>query len=212
MNKLQNGEYVFPKNLYHGTSSGCLDGFRLKLMDRRFWRSDRDFGAGLYMTTGLQQAQNWSKKTARGKPSFEEQPCVLDLTFEPENLSFEPSYKTFMADSIGWAAFILAHRNNKDLNGDPCLKHADIIMGPLADGNTGQIVTDVVKWNKDIAWFYDQITRNRRGSRLDSLRLGYQIVFSNEKLASTLKLSGYYIFMEGEWQYYEETNTQTKQL
>lgn len=90
---------------------------------------------------------------------------------------------------------------------DPCMKHPDLIIGPMADGDTGKILLEAVQLNKDVNWFYDQITRSSRGRRLDSLRLGNQVVFSSEMWESSLRLVGYHFFVGGRWIYHENSST-----
>ncbi|XID94641.1 hypothetical protein ACF3MZ_09065 [Paenibacillaceae bacterium WGS1546] len=103
-----------------------------------------------------------------------------------------------------WAKYIYDHRVvplKKDTV-DPCTRHAHIVIGPMADADTGKIVQDGVRLKKDASWFMDKITRNSANRRLDGLELGNQIAFCDERLAPMLRLSGAYLFQGRRWRYY----------
>jgi len=190
-----------PEFVYHGTLDVWLDSFRDKLLNSRFWKPQRDFGEGLYTTTSLRQAQNWSIGVAQeyeGKQPGH--PCVLQIRLL--QTSFAGNCRIFMGANPEWAAFVLRHRLHRVKGTDPCDVHADICAGPMADNRTSTILQDMVLLGKDLEWFHDQITRDEQGRRLDSSRLGNQIVFCNEQLGSLLQLSGYYIRVGGKWRYH----------
>lgn len=192
-----------PQRLYHGTTDQLVPAFQTKLLNHHFWRAGRDFGEGFYTTISVSQARIWAHKTAKSAIGITS-PCVLEL----ELISIPSDYypKIFIGESLDWAQFILVHRLISDKGMDPCNKHPDIIIGPMADSDTGKIIQDAVQLKKDAKWFYDQITRSVKGKRLDSLRLGNQVVFSTEAWESALKLVGYYVYAKGRWTYYENSS------
>lgn len=132
-------------------------------------------------------------------------PCVLEIEMRSTPESYTPLI--FLSDSLGWAEFIMKHRRTLEKGNDPCERHPDIIVGPMADADTGKIIHDAVQLNKDVSWFYEQIRRSSKGRRLDSLQLGNQVVFSSEKWESSLRLAGYHIYMGGRWIYDDNSNT-----
>ncbi|XEC97376.1 DUF3990 domain-containing protein [Paenibacillus tarimensis] len=197
-------DIITPQRLFHGTSDHLVPSFQSKLLNSRFWRPGRDFGEGFYTTISAAQARKWAQKAA--KSSLENtRPCVLEIEMISVPAESEPFI--FISDSLAWAEFILEHRKVMVKGSDPCSKHPDIIIGPMADSDTGKIVLDAVQLNKDVHWFYDQIIRSARGRRLDSLRLGNQVVFSSEKWESSLRLIGYNIYAGGRWIYHENSSS-----
>jgi hypothetical protein len=199
-------DIITPQLLYHGTTESNVTGFRKKLLDRTFWRPGRDFGEGFYTTISLTQARKWARKAEESSLTASHA-CVLavELISLPE--AVDPLI--FLSESLLWAEFIFSHRkvNLKGMS-DPCLKHPEIIIGPMADSDTGKIVKEAVLLKKDVQWFYNQIIRTASGGRrIDSLRLGSQVVFSSERWASSLRLEGYYTFVKGRWIYHEITST-----
>jgi hypothetical protein len=44
---------------------------------------------------------------------------------------------------------------------------------------------------------------SRKGGRLDSLRLGNQVVFCSERWEAHLQLTGYYTYSGSRWMYHE---------
>jgi hypothetical protein len=191
-----------PQIIYHGTTERHLNSFRTKLLDKNYWRPGRDFGEGFYNTTSNVQARKWARKAEKSAVP-QSRACVLEieLTGVPER--YVPQVFLGMSDS--WGAYIFAHRKVIKKNEDPCEKHAELIVGPVADNDTGKIVQDAVSLNKDASWFYDRITRTVRGRKMDALRLGNQIVFSSERWESSLRLVGYYIYTGSRWMYYENS-------
>lgn len=189
-------DIIAPQILYHGTVDQFLPSFKNRLLNSRYWRPGRDFGEGFYTTVSVAQARKWAVKMA--KEHFEPvNPCVLEIELLSIPSEFLPL--VFLSDSLPWAKFILEHRTATRKGEDPCSRHPDLIVGPMADSDTGKIVKDCVKLNQDINWFYDQIVRSARGRRLDSLRLGNQVVFANEKWESQLKLIGCHVLVKGRW-------------
>jgi hypothetical protein len=193
-------DIITPQRLYHGTTDHLVPSFRNQLLDSRYWRPSRDFGEGFYTTISAAQARKWAQKAARSH--FEDvRPCVLEIELLSVPAEFES--RIFLSDSLAWAEFIMDHRKAMVKGNDPCGKHPDIIIGPMADSDTGKILMEAVQLNKDVHWFYDQITRSMRGRRLDSLRLGNQVVFSSERWESSLRLTGYNIYVGGRWIYHD---------
>jgi len=185
-----------PQILYHGTTENLVPSYREKLLNARYWRPGRDFGEGFYTTISAAQARKWAVKSAM--EHYERvNPCVLEIELISLPADFVPL--VFLSDSPAWAKFIWDHRVTTRKGEDPCERHPDLIIGPMADGDTGKIVKDCVKLNKDIHWFYDQIVRSSRGRRLDSLRLGNQVVFANERWETHVRLLGYHVQMKGRW-------------
>jgi hypothetical protein len=195
-------DIITPQLLYHGTTDKSVNGFRKKLLDSSYWRPGRDFGEGFYTTISLAQARKWAKKESESS-LVDGNACVLVVELVSIPSTVEPLI--FLSESLSWAKYIFDHRKvtRKGLP-DPCRKHSEIIIGPLADSDTGKIIKEAVLLNKDIEWFYKQIIQSSRGAkRLDSLRLGNQVVFSSERWASSLRLIGYYTFVKGRWSYHE---------
>lgn len=193
-------EVVFPAKVYHGTLDIYLDGFKEQLLNPRYWRPNRDFGKGFYTTISIEQARIWAK--AMQNKLNGGNPCVLEITLTPDRLDFEPRYRIFTGISLNWAKYIYEHRTVAPNAPDPCEHHEDIIIGPMADADTGKIVASGVKLKKNAEWFLDKITRNHANRTLDALKLGNQITFGSESLAPMLQLSGYEIYQGRRWRYY----------
>jgi hypothetical protein len=195
-------DIITPQLLYHGTTDEYLDGFRNKLLDSTYWRPGRDFGAGFYTTISLEQARKWARR-AEASSLLRANACVLVVELISIPAAVEPLI--FLSESLSWAKYIFDHRKvTTKVMPDPCRKHSEIIIGPMADSDTGKIIKEAVLLNKDIAWFYKQIVHTSNGARrIDSLRLGNQVVFSSERWVSSLRLVGYYTFLKGRWNYHE---------
>lgn len=195
---------ITPQRLYHGTTDQFVQSFQKKLLNAQYWRPGRDFGEGFYTTISAEQARKWAVQGA-AKHIQEVHPCVLEIELHTVPLRMEPL--VFLSDSFQWAKFIFEHRNAMKKGQDPCTSHPDIIIGPMADNDTGKIMNECVHLNKDVHWFYDQITRSMRGRRLDPMRLGNQVVFSSEHWNQSLRLIGYHVQNKGRWSYYDCTST-----
>ncbi|HZG55031.1 DUF3990 domain-containing protein [Paenibacillus sp.] len=192
----------FPTTLYHGTLDLYLESFTERLLNRTFWRPGRDFGEGFYTTISMQQAMKWAVQGAKHYAGLRTPvPCVLKIQLLPKKIDVLP--RIFMSPEDEWIEFVFRHRVNDRKGWDPCRRHPDLLIGPMADNDTGAIVRDAVKLGKDAAWFGDKITRDRRGRRLDPLKLGNQVVFAHERLEDSLKLVGYYLRTEGRWKYHD---------
>src|SRR5690606_8572748 len=103
----------------------------------------RDFGRGLYTTISLDQAKTWARsmqeKLNQGNP------CVLEIGVSIDEVTTTPHYRIFTGISNDWAKYIYEHRTVSSRYDDPCKPHADIVIGPMADADTGKIVQDGVK-------------------------------------------------------------------
>jgi hypothetical protein len=195
-------QIMYPQTLYHGTIDLNLDSFRTRLLDRTYWKPKRDFGAGFYTTTSIIQAKKWARDTAKKYTGPETpRPCVLEIEFNAERTAFEPL--VYISETVYWAKFVLDHRTKTERDYDPCPVHPDLVIGPVADNDTGKIVEAAIKLNKtdDPNWFFNQIVRSRHGRRRDTTGLGNQVVFSKEGLERMLRLTGYYTFFGSRWQY-----------
>lgn len=195
---------ITPQRLYHGTTDQFVASFQQRLLNSQYWRPGRDFGEGFYTTISAAQARKWAVKTARSNVLGDVRPCVLEIELVAMPPDIEP--RIFLSDSVAWAEFILSHRMADVKGEDPCNVHPDIIIGPMADSDTGKILQEAIQLKKDITWFYDQITKSMRGRRLDALHLGNQVVFSSEKWESFLHLVGYNINIGGRWVYHENAS------
>lgn len=199
-------DIITPQRLFHGTTHNLVRLFQDKLLDQGFWRPGRDFGEGFYTTISAAQARIWAHRAASRSLSGDERPCVLEIELIQVPSTMVPLI--FLSDSLAWAEFVMSHRKVMVKgNPDPCKVHPDIIIGPMADGDTGRIIEEAVQLNKDVHWFYDQILRTTRGRKLDALRLGNQVVFSSEKWATSLRFVGYNIFTGGRWIYHDNTSS-----
>lgn len=192
-----------PQLLFHGTTEHTVHSFKSKILNREYWRPGRDFGEGFYTTNSIEQARKWARRAEKGAvpPS---RACVLEIELVSVPKPFVP--QVFLGISPAWGAYIFGHRKISRKHEDPCIRHADLIMGPMADNDTGKIVQNALSLNKDADWFYEKITRNVYGRRLDALKLGNQIVFASEQWESSLRLTGYYIFTGRRWMYHENTS------
>lgn len=197
---------TFPQWLYHGTTADCLPGFMAELINPQFWKPGKDFGPGFYTTIDLPQAKEWALKW--GSENMED-PCVLEIVLNLESIPESKSHDIFLGPSREWAKFILDHRTMKEE--DPCTglyarEHAQIVTGPMADGNTGRIVDVFTKTgDKDVDWFYEQIMIDKNKNSMSGLALGNQISFHDVQSArQMLRLHGAWILnSEEEWIYYD---------
>ncbi|CAH1197562.1 hypothetical protein PAECIP111893_00820 [Paenibacillus plantiphilus] len=195
-------DIITPQRLYHGTTDNYLPSFQNKLLNSQYWRPGRDFGEGFYTTISVGQARKWAYRGLRSSLLGNARACVLEIELRTIPASCQPLI--FLSDSLAWAQFIMLHRLASQKGEDPChQRHPDIIIGPMADSDTGKIIKEAVQLNKDAHWFYEQITRSMRGRRMDSLQLGNQVVFSSESWESALALVGYHIYMGGRWVYHD---------
>jgi Protein of unknown function (DUF3990) len=197
-------QLVLPEWVYHGTTSDAVAGFvKNGLIDTRYWKPKRDFGAGFYTTIDLEQAKEWAEKMAR---RFGEEPIVLQIRCATTVTREEASHLVFVGAGNEWAEYILDHRTIDQTESDPCEakggQHLDLIIGPLADNDTGHVIKMFQEsGDKNIQWFKEQITRNQDGQALQGFALGNQVVFCNPDVANELlKLDGIWeVNSNGEW-------------
>lgn len=193
-------DIITPQMLYHGTTDATVESFERQLLSQAHWRPGRDFGEGFYTTISIAQARKWAHKAA--KESWDgRKPCVLAIELSSIPAEVEPLI--FLSNSQAWGSFIFEHRKIKTKGSDPCDRHPDFIVGPMADNDTGKIVHIAVQLDKDDRWFYEQITKTRKGRTLDSLLLGNQVVFGSERWEQHLKLIGCYIYTGGRWLFHD---------
>lgn len=190
--------------LYHGTTLDTLPAFQAQLLNSSFWRQGRDFGKGLYTTPDLNQARKWAHEMAKKRARVGDfvQPCVLEVDLLEQLAADEARSQivVYMGPSRLWAKFIYEHRLATTLSGDPCKDHPDVIMGPMADNDTGAIVKEELQLKHGFDWFYDKICRSRMNRKLSAKTLGSQVVFCSESWESKLALAGYYVYNEkGVW-------------
>jgi hypothetical protein len=198
-----NTNIVFPEYVYHGTVIKNLPNLMKQLLNSYFWNPTKDFGAGLYTTISLEQAKSWAIKQSKDPG---QQPCVLQIRCMSHLLLEEHKALIFLGECKEWSDFILDHRVRGSLEFDPCEHyHPDIIIGLMADNDTGAIVEQFKENRESKDWFYQQICLSREENRkLDGLELGNQIVFCTEKVSGMLKLIGYHeLESKGEWRYHE---------
>ena len=101
----------FPTVLYHGTLDLYLSSFQDKLLNRRYWRPNRDFGEGFYTTISMQQAMKWAVQGAKNYIGLETPaPCVLKIQLLPKRIDVFP--RIFMSPELEWAEFVFRHRTN----------------------------------------------------------------------------------------------------
>lgn len=110
-------QLVLPEWLYHGTTADAVPGFvKNGLIDTRYWKPKRDFGAGFYTTIDLEQAKEWAEKTAR---RFGEEPVVLQIRCLT-TVTREVNHLVFIGACNEWAEYILDHRTMNPSESDPC--------------------------------------------------------------------------------------------
>lgn len=238
--------FILPEVLFHGTTMGAIlnpSGFTKKFINQDFMQSsrskNRDFGTGLYTTVDFRQAALWARKSLmgaweRGVKQIEEieLPVIVQIRcIEPLNQK-RVEVLDFRGESKEWSDFILVHRYQSSLNDCNCSPiygktHPQIVCGPMADNDTGQVIANFKADNRqihikeDCSWFRDQITQTKDGDRRLGLELGDQIAWFGEDLNSLLEYDGYYKIninrfladevnetnYREEWDYYEVNKT-----
>ncbi|MGD6969235.1 DUF3990 domain-containing protein [Rossellomorea vietnamensis] len=213
-----------PDTLYHGTTKEFIQEFKKSrsLLDSRFWKPNKDFGWGFYLTNDYKQARNWSAENS----NFDDNACVLQIKVNMvifKQLEQDISQHIFLGPSYEWIEYILKHRINKSpgLQNDPCSTenpHADIVSGPMARGlvnkNCGLFAFEYRKAKeKDhpaevddvLSRLYKILMTGKNGNTLNASYLGNQIVICNPDInADLLILEGYWeMAPEGGWTYVE---------
>lgn len=201
---------TFPQWLYHGTTANFLQSFKRQLIDKQYWKPGKDFGPGFYTTIDLPQAQEWAIKQSEDSFGLYD-PCVLQMGVNLEAVKqMTLQHEIFLGPSREWAEYILDHRTMKEE--DPCVskkdrqlnQHCHVITGPMADGDTGDIVDDLQKNGYDVDWFYNEIMLSKKKEKKYGLALGNQISFHDEDSAKAIiQLDGAWLYEEEEWNYYD---------
>ena len=108
--------------VFHGSYTEIFD------IDLSKSQSNKDFGAGFYVTKFRNHAENWAVNIAR---RYQKKPFVTEFTFY-ERAFEEDRYKVLRFDDYNeeWLDFVV-------LNRDPAfttnLHDYDLIEGPIAD-------------------------------------------------------------------------------
>ncbi|WP_237179063.1 DUF3990 domain-containing protein [Paenibacillus sp. MMS18-CY102] len=183
--------------------------FTTKLLDKKYWKHGRDFGLGFYTTHLIEQPKPWAIKSSRKRASEEGVsahdyvPCILNIAWDTGALN-EAAVLLFSDASREWARFILDHRLQSDANkADPCNEHPDIVVGYMADNDTGDLVSRYLyESGFEFEQFFEGIQISEEGNKMTMDGLGNQYAFCNEALDGTLKVTGCHILEGGEWIYY----------
>lgn len=128
-----------------------------------------DFGPGFYTTNNGKMAEEW----ARIKMEIKKTNTAYINFYEPP--VFPPEFKIKRFDSMDteWLDFIVANRNDKSFHHD-----YDIVIGPTADLNVMQIVTE-----------YEQKICSKKETleKLKTRQIGMQISFHTNRATNLLK-------------------------
>jgi hypothetical protein len=211
--------FVLPEFLYHGTTMAAVlhpDGFVKKLINQEFMRNprsnDRDFGTGFYTTIDFRQAAEWARRKMlavweSGKDihyyTEEELPVIVQIRCIQADVPQKIEVLDFRGEGDAWSDFILTHRIGSQLNNCHCIQfnglpHPQIVCGPMADNDTGQVIAQFKQegreWENadDRRWFRQQITQTNDGILQSGLELGDQIAWFGEDLNNFLRYDGYY--------------------
>ena len=209
--------FVLPEVLYHGTTMKAImnsDGFKKQIINNDFMRSkrseNRDFGTGFYTTIDFRQASEWARKSILtawrlGVRNFAEEdlPAIVQIKYTPKNSHETINVLDFRGEADEWSDYILLHRLKSSLNQCDCNKvygqsHPDIVCGPMADNDTGEVITNFkdngyrIDFEDHCQWFREQITQTQDGYRRLGLELGDQIAWFGEKFNTFLRYDGYY--------------------
>lgn len=118
--------------LYHGTEN------RFKIPDRKYFKSDKDFGEGFYLTTDLEQAEKFAR--LRMKSADKNKAYVNQYWISSEDLG---NLKILNIDSsVEWLRYIMFNRgySNNDIAIDNKFKSYDIICGKVADARISNVL------------------------------------------------------------------------
>ncbi len=123
--------------LYHGSN--------VTVKKPRLFASARalDFGAGFYLTTSLEQAEQWAKivqkRQMSGIPTISEF-AVDDTKFDVLRI------RRFTVPDTEWLLYISANRKDKGVPFD-----YDVVTGPVANDNTMPVINMYLKGAYDEA-------------------------------------------------------------
>ncbi len=150
--------------LYHGSNS--------EVSQPRILPNLRalDFGAGFYLTSSKEQAQNWAKTVFRNRKSGK--PILNIFTFDKVG-----SLKILKFDrpNAKWLDFVVSNRKNL------AVKKYDLVIGPVANDTTLPVIDDY------IAGVY---TKSEAIRRLLPQNLTDQYAFLTDKSLAILKFEG----------------------
>ncbi len=130
--------------------------------------------------------------------------CILKIQCYPERFPGFNNCLAFLRETNPqWTKFIVDHRYKCDEHGkDPCGRgnHPAIVIGQMAD-NKMDIVKDEYDQRSDeimdiYGYFSECMIRDKRGQRLDALKLGNQIAFCDEGLNELLSVVSYLTYDE----------------
>ncbi|WPS87019.1 DUF3990 domain-containing protein [Brevibacillus halotolerans] len=206
-------QIFLPTRLYHGTSLRVtkkeLAYYKTKLLNGDYWQYGKDFGLGFYTTHLIEQAKTWAVKSVQrqinkeGIDITEFIACVMVIKIIDENLK-DPTVLHFTDASERWAKFIYMHRLQTENTEEPCNVHPDIVIGYMADNNTGGLISRcLIEEDYTFQNFFHDIQVTESGDCLTMDRLGNQYAFCSETLNDSVVLEGCYLREKGEWNYYE---------
>ncbi|WP_407269659.1 DUF3990 domain-containing protein [Radiobacillus sp. PE A8.2] len=129
--------------------------------------SSLDFGEGFYCTynniaTCVQQVNKLSETRAK---NYSAKPVILNIEVDQlinSDTSLRCVYFDGKNDGLDWAKFIVHHRVNKDKRycfKEPCEKHPDIMIGPVADRKYITALAHGVKSHSELIYFYKEIKK-----------------------------------------------------
>ena len=118
--------------LYHGTEN------KFKIPDRKYFKSDKDFGEGFYLTTDIEQAEKFAR--LRMKSANKNKAYVNQYWISSEDLN---KLKMITIDnSVDWLRYIMYNRgyNDSDIAISNKFKGYDILCGKVADARISNVL------------------------------------------------------------------------
>ncbi|WP_162907581.1 RHS repeat-associated core domain-containing protein [Allorhizocola rhizosphaerae] len=106
-------------DFYHATTPEAARNIKKYGIDLSAGGVKTDFGQGFYVTTDLDQAQDWAKRKNKGKPG-----AIVHFRVRLDDL-LKLSYKYFPSAGMAWGRFVLHHRRGGTRH------HYDWVAGPL---------------------------------------------------------------------------------
>lgn len=104
--------------LYHGSIE------RVEIPEIRTPNRTLDYGAGFYLTSSREQAENWVKRKFKGEISF----GWLNIYEYNSEIETTLSVLSFDSPDEDWLDFVMANRMDKDFS-----HNYDIVKGPVAN-------------------------------------------------------------------------------
>ena len=138
--------------LYHGSN------VEVRNPDLNFSQKTRDFGAGFYTTTDLEQAKKWARNVVRMREDGVPTVSVFELEFDNQNVYNEEnddkdgvnslSILEFKNADVEWLDFVVGYRTGQIVE-----SNYDIITGPVANDRTVDIINQYIagSFSQDIA-------------------------------------------------------------